>query len=108
MEDLTKKVCKACEGGTNPLKEEESNELLKQVPDWLVKNNKFLKRKFKFKSFKEALDFVNKVGEICEKENHHPEIEFGWGFVNIELTTHSINGLSENDFIVAAKVNQIS
>jgi len=107
MVDLTEKVCRACEGGTPPLTEEQSADLLKQTPDWFIKHNKFLKRKFEFKDFKEALDFVNKVGKIAEKEGHHPDITLGYGYVKIELTTHAIKGLSENDFIVAAKINQL-
>lgn len=108
MEDLTQKLCKACEGGDPPLSEEQSNEYLKQVKEWNIKLNKFLKKKFQFKNFKEALGFVNKIGEIAEKEGHHPDIKFGWGYVNIELSTHAIKGLSENDFIIAAKIDQIN
>ena len=107
MEDLTKKKCKPCEGGTPHLKNKETEKLLEQVPEWTVKNNKFLKRKFEFKNFKKALEFVNKVGEIAEEEGHHPDVLFGWGYARIELTTHAVKGLSENDFILAAKIDAI-
>jgi 4a-hydroxytetrahydrobiopterin dehydratase len=106
MTDLTKKVCVACEGGTLPLQKAEVEVLLKQVPGWNVRlDGKSIVREYKFKDFAEALAFVNKVGEIAEHEGHHPDIELGWGRVKITLTTHAIKGLSENDFIVAAKVN---
>ena len=106
MDDLTKKACKACEGGVPPLTIKEIKNLLKLVPSWKV-DDVFLKRKFKFENFKKALEFVNEVGKIAEKEGHHPDINFGYGYVNIELTTHAIKGLSENDFILAAKIDKI-
>ena len=67
----------------------------------------FLHKKFNFKNFKESQRFINKVGEISESEGHHPDISFGWGYANIKITTHAIEGLSENDFILAAKIDQI-
>lgn len=76
--------------------------------EWNVLENKKLNRKFSFKDFKEALTFVNNVGEIAEKEGHHPDIEFGWGYANITLTTHAVSGLSINDFILAAKIDKIA
>lgn len=78
------------------------------VKDWEISEDaKFISKKFKFKNFADALDFVNKVGAIAESEGHHPDIELGWGKVKIVLTTHAIGGLSQNDFIVAAKINAI-
>ena len=71
------------------------------------KNIFFLNKKFNFKNFKESQIFINKVGEISESEGHHPDISFGWGYANIKITTHAIEGLSENDFILAAKIDQI-
>lgn len=68
---------------------------------------KFLKKKFTFKNFINSQDFINKVGEISEEEGHHPDISFGWGYAKIIITTHAIEGLSENDFILAAKIDQI-
>lgn len=78
------------------------------VKDWAISDDdKNISKHFKFQNFKEALEFVNKVGDIAESEGHHPDIELGWGKVNITLTTHAIHGLSQNDFIVAAKINAI-
>ena len=71
------------------------------------KNNFFIEKNFKFKNFKESQDFVNSVGKISEDEGHHPDIIFGWGYAKINITTHAIEGLSENDFILAAKIDQI-
>ena len=106
--DLIQKHCVPCKGGTEPLNMEQAVELLKQVPGWELSNDKkSINRKFTFEDFSEALDFVNKVGQIAENENHHPDIEFGWGYVNIKSTTHAISGLSGNDFILAAKINTI-
>ena len=76
----------------------------------LLKNDKnifFLKKNFKFKDFKDSQKFVNNVGKISEEEGHHPDINFGWGYAKIEITTHAIEGLSENDFILAAKIDKI-
>jgi 4a-hydroxytetrahydrobiopterin dehydratase len=108
MQDLVQKKCVACEGDVPPLNSIEAEVLLKQIPGWAVtEDTKWLSREFKFKNFSEALEFTNKVGGIAEDEGHHPDIEMGWGYVRIKLTTHAIKGLSENDFIVAAKVNNI-
>jgi len=88
-----------------PLPEDKVQELLKQVPDWSLEEGKVI-RKFQFKNFREAIDFVNNVAEIAESENHHPNISiYGWNKVKLTFFTHAIRGLSENDFIMAAKVN---
>jgi 4a-hydroxytetrahydrobiopterin dehydratase len=106
---LSDKKCVPCEGGLSPLSADEVSKLLKTTENWEAdSNNKFITRNFKSKNFATALDFVNKVGEIAEAEGHHPDIEFGWGYVKIKLQTHSIGGLHENDFIVAAKINNIN
>ena len=106
--NLTQKHCLPCEVGTEPFNSEKNAEYLKEAPGWKIsRNQKSIGRKFKFKSFAKALDFVNKVGTEAEKEGHHPDIELGWGYVNIKSTTHSISGLSENDFILAAKINSL-
>ena len=106
--DLTQKKCVACEGDVPPLNKIEAEVLLKQTPEWQVSDDaKWLSREFKFKNFAEALSFTDKVGQISESEGHHPDIEMGWGYVRIKLTTHAIKGLSENDFIVAAKTDQL-
>ena len=79
---------------------------------WDVKPNEkkiyFLEKNFKFKNFLDSQNFINKVSKISEKENHHPDLSFGWGYAKIVITTHAIEGLSENDFILAAKIDQIS
>jgi len=104
--DLTQKKCKPCEGGVPLLTEEQTNDLLKQIPSWTIKEGNVFKQ-FKFKDFKEAMAFVNKVAGIAEQENHHPDITISYSQVSIGLWTHAINGLSENDFILPAKIDQI-
>lgn len=109
MTELAAKVCVACEGGVPPLSKTQAQELNKQLKSWTVSgDSKWLSKEFKFSNFKEALAFTNTVGEIAEKEGHHPDIVLSWGKVVIELTTHAIQGLSENDFILAAKIDQIA
>ena len=112
MNDLLKKNCTPCEGRTLPLDISEIHKYQKKVDGWDIKESKkriyFLEKKFIFKNFIKSYDFINKVGEISEKEGHHPDILFGWGYAKIMITTHSIEGLSENDFILAAKIDQIS
>lgn len=106
---LTQKHCVPCEGGTAPLKEDEIQTFLPQTPGWTSINNSMaIERQFRFKNFKEALEFVNIVGELAESEGHHPDINLhNWNTVTLTLSTHAIGGLSENDFILAAKVNEI-
>jgi 4a-hydroxytetrahydrobiopterin dehydratase len=110
---LSAKRCKPCEGETSPIEGEELRRLAAQVPDWTVTGGegsgggaRRLERQFKFPDFRGALAFVNRVGEVAEEEGHHPDIELGWGRVKVILWTHSIGGLSENDFILAAKADQ--
>jgi len=105
--ELTKKKCVPCEGEMPPLNEGEWNELLKQVPSWKVEDNRVSKQ-FNFEDFEEAMEFVNQVAKIAEEEGHHPDIAIHYSQVDIELWTHVINGLSENDFIVAAKIDRIN
>ncbi len=111
MNDLKNKKCLPCEGGVMPLDISEIHKYQKKVDGWnILKNNKdiyFLEKSFKFKNFKESQDFVVQVGTISEKEGHHPDIHFGWGYVKIDISTHAIEGLSENDFILAAKIDHI-
>lgn len=104
--ELTKKRCVPCEGGMKPLDKKQSDELLKQLPSWEIRDGK-VTREFKFKNFVKAMEFVNKAAEIAENEGHHPDISIHYNKVKIELWTHAINGLSENDFIVAAKIEGI-
>jgi 4a-hydroxytetrahydrobiopterin dehydratase len=112
LTDLLNKKCVPCEGGVLPFDVSEIHKYQKKVDGWDVKEgekkNFFLEKIFKFKNFKKSQNFINKVGEISESENHHPDISFGWGYAKIIITTHAIEGLSENDFILAAKIDQIS
>jgi 4a-hydroxytetrahydrobiopterin dehydratase len=107
-EKLSKKKCVPCEGDVPPLTEAEAEELNKQLNDWtLVDGGALLAKSFRFKDFKQTMEFVNKVAAIAEEEGHHPDMNVSYGGVTIELMTHAIGGLSENDFIVAAKVDEI-
>ncbi len=108
-ENLLDQKCVPCEGGVDPMTIEDAKAMLGfHIPDWTLSGDgKNISKKFTFKNFKEALEFVNKTGEIAESEGHHPDIELGWGKVAITLTTHAIGGLSQNDFIVAAKINAL-
>lgn len=106
---MAKKHCVPCEGGTPPLPDEKEEELLKQVQNWsLVRDGTHkIVRQLKFEDFREALEFVNKVGKIAEEEQHHPDIKIVYNKVQLDLFTHAVGGLSENDFIVAAKIDQL-
>tara|TARA_B100001142_G_scaffold190883_1_gene189973 strand:+ start:172 stop:519 length:348 start_codon:yes stop_codon:yes gene_type:complete len=110
-EDLTKKKCVPCEGGVIPFDISEIHVYQKKVDGWdILKNEKkifHLHKKYLFKNFLDSQSFINKVGEISENEGHHPDILFGWGYAEIKITTHAIEGLSENDFILAAKIDQL-
>ena len=111
MTDLLEKNCVPCEGGISAFDISEIHKYQKKVDGWDIvqddKKNYILEKNFKFKNFLESQNFVNKVGEVSEKEGHHPDISFGWGYAKINITTHAINGLSENDFILAAKIDKI-
>ena len=96
-----------CEAGTPPLKDKEIKKLLGQIPAWALKDG-HLHKKFNFKNFIESMKFVNKIAEIAENEGHHPDFSVHYNKVEVELWTHAINGLSENDFIVAAKIDKIT
>lgn len=108
MSELTSKKCVPCSIGAIPLKEEEINKFLKDLnEDWEVINKQQIERTFKFKNFQEALDFTNKAGTLAENEGHHPDICLSWGKVIITLWTHKIEALHENDFILAAKIDEL-
>ena len=111
MSDLLDKKCVPCEGGVIPFDIKEIHKYQKKVDGWdIVKNNAniyLLEKKFTFKNFLKSQNFINEVGKISEAEGHHPDILFGWGYAKISITTHAIKGLSENDFILAAKIDQI-
>ena len=110
MNDLLKKKCVPCEGGAIPFDISEIHKYQKKVDGWsIIKNSKdifFLEKNFTFKNFKESQKFVNEVGRVAENEGHHPDITFGWGYAKLNITTHAIEGLSENDFILAAKIDK--
>ena len=112
MNDILNKKCVPCEGGVLPFDISDIHRYQKKVDGWdILKNEKknfYLYKKYKFKNFLESQIFINKVGEISENEGHHPDILFGWGYAEIKITTHAIEGLSENDFILAAKIDQLS
>ena len=108
-EDIAQKTCTPCRGGVPPLTREAADGYLPQTPGWeLAEDGRLIRRTFKFANFRKALGFVDKVGELAEAEGHHPDICFGWGYAAISLHTHKIKGLHENDFILAAKINQLA
>jgi len=105
---LKQKVCVPCQGGIVPLALSEVNFFLNQVSDWKLEGNaKNITKKFEFSDFIKTLDFVNKLGSLAEEEGHHPDICFGWGYANVKFFTHKIDGLHENDFIMAAKTDDL-
>ena len=107
MSDLADKTCVPCRGDVPPLRGKELEELESQLPDWEVVEGHHLRREFRFRNFREALDFVNRVGELAEEQGHHPDVEFGWGRAAITIFTHKIDGLTESDFVLAAKVDRV-
>lgn len=108
MIHLSDKKCVVCEGKVPPLNEAEIKTYLSQVKEnWNVIDNKKIEKEFKFSEFKQATAFVNKVASIAEEEGHHPDIYIFYNTVKLELSTHAIGGLSENDFILAAKIDKI-
>ncbi len=107
MTELAQKTCVPCRGGTPPLTAEEIKPLADQVPGWEVVENHHLEKSNRFEDFKSALDFVNRVGELAEEQDHHPDLYLAWGKVDITTWTHKIDGLSESDFILAAKINGV-
>ena len=107
--NLTSQKCEACSIGTIPLQGTELFELMQNIdPEWRLEDDNKMARTFRFKNFITALAFVNKIGELAESEGHHPDIELSWGKVKVILITHKIHGLSMNDFIMAAKIDDIS
>ncbi len=105
MSELSEKKCIPCKGSEPPLSLEEVNANLQELDDWIIEENHHLEKNFKFKNFKEALLFTNIIGQIAESEGHHPDIFLSWGKVGVTLFTHKIEGLSQNDFILAAKID---
>ena len=107
MSDLASKTCTPCKGGVPPLAGKDLEALAKQVPQWKVVNGHHIIRTFTFPDFRQALAFVNKVGEISEQQGHHPDILLSWGKAEITTWTHKIDGLTESDFILAAKIENL-
>lgn len=106
-EELAAKKCVPCRGGVDPLKGQKLAGLARHLPGWNVVEEHHLQREFKFSDFRTALDFVNRVGEVAEQEGHHPDLYLAWGEVGVTLWTHKIDGLTESDFILAAKIEQL-
>ncbi len=108
MSHLAKKKCIPCEGDVKALSKKEAEELLKELNEWsLIDDARMLAKSFHLKDFVASINFVNKIAEIAEEEGHHPDLTISYSDVGVELSTHAINGLSENDFIMAAKIDQI-
>lgn len=107
MSELAERQCVPCRGGVPPMKGEQLNEMSSQLPDWQVVNEHHLQRAYSFKDFRETLDFVNRIGELAEEQGHHPDICFGWGKADITIWTHKIDGLTESDFVLAAKIDKL-
>ena len=104
---LIQRNCVPCRGGIPPLKGEAIQGLLQEVSAWEAVQEHHLVKSFRFKNFKTALDFVNEVGELSEREWHHPDLALAWGRVDVKVYTHKIDGLSDNDFILAAKIDRL-
>ena len=107
MSELSSKQCVPCRGGVPPLTADEIQPLLAQLTGWEVVQQHHLKKNYSFSNFAEALGFVNRVGEVAEEQGHHPDICFGWGKVEVTIWTHKIDGLTESDFILAAKIDKL-
>jgi len=112
MSNLHKKKCIACSGDLPALNDQEIDNFISQVKGWTVIKNenniKMIIKYIKFNDFKNSLNFINQVSDIAETEGHHPDLSFGWGYANITIFTHAVKGLTESDFILAAKIDQIS
>jgi 4a-hydroxytetrahydrobiopterin dehydratase len=108
MADLIDKHCVPCEGGVPVLSTEQAIDLLNQLKDWeIVSSGKEIKREFRFKNFYHTMAFVNAVAWIANQESHHPDLEVGYNYCRVRYSTHAVNGLTKNDFICAAKINNL-
>ena len=107
MSELADLQCVPCRGGVPPLAGHELEKLLGQVAGWQVAGEHHLSKTYRFKDFRESLEFVNRVGALAEQQGHHPDICFGWGTAEITIWTHKINGLTESDFVLAAKIDKL-
>jgi 4a-hydroxytetrahydrobiopterin dehydratase len=109
MSDLTQKRCVPCEGGVAPLTREQAQAMMKQLDsNWsLADDGKSIRAEWKFRNFYHTMSFVNAVAHVANAEDHHPDLEVGWGYCRVKYNTHAIGGLSENDFICAAKIDAL-
>ena len=108
MSELTARHCKPCEGGVPAMSESDARELLQQIPEWTIaEGGKAIRREFKFKNFHRTMEFVNALAWIAHQEDHHPDLEVGYNRCAVRFSTHAIDGLSENDFICAAKIDSL-
>jgi 4a-hydroxytetrahydrobiopterin dehydratase len=107
MSELASRDCVPCRGGVPPLEGQAIESLLKQLDGWEVVEGHHLRKSFEFKNFREALELVNRIGELAESAGHHPDIFFGWGHAEVSIWTHKIDGLTESDFILAAKIDAL-
>ncbi len=105
--ELAQKECVPCKGGVEPLATQTIDELISQIDGWSIEQEYHLAKAFRFSNFAQALEFVNRIGAIAEQQNHHPDIFLAWGKVGVEVWTHKINGLTESDFIFAAKIDSV-
>jgi 4a-hydroxytetrahydrobiopterin dehydratase len=106
-EQLADMKCVPCRGGVPPIKGADLEKLHRRVPRWTVENEHHIHREFQFPDFQQALDFVNRVGALAEEQGHHPDIQLTWGKAGFTLWTHKIDGLTESDFIMAAKIDRL-
>ena len=107
MSDLARRECIPCRGGVPPLQGAEIGKLIVELDHWEVIKEHHLLKSYTFKDFREALAFVNRVGQLSEEQGHHPDIRFGWGHCEVTIWTHKIDGLTESDFILAAKIDAL-
>lgn len=108
MSDLIEKKCKPCEGDVDALNKEKAQQLLADIPGWTLSDDaKVISRNYEFRNFLRTMSFVNAIAWVANEENHHPDLEVGYNYCNVRFTTHAIDGLSENDFICAAKINAL-
>ena len=107
MVNLADKQCVPCRGGVPPLQGDQLRRLAGQIPGWQIVGEHHLTRSFTFPDFKQALAFVNRVGEVAEQQGHHPDLLLSWGRVEVKIWTHKIDGLTESDFILAAKIDHL-
>ena len=109
MTDLAKRKCEACEPGTPPIDEDRAEELERQLnSEWEREANQKIHRQIRFRNFRDAFGFATRIALLAEDEGHHPDMTIGWGYVGVELTTHTAKGLTDNDFIIAAKIDRLT